>query len=492
MFQNTLVHPMKIKKGQVLGRASMATPYSYMVDSGQHIDWADLAQPGPRPRQCPGTRPPTYMAADFYTCPWGPAGSISLDEQLSFLAHYVFTSGVERDMTPPSEQLSFSTEGREEPRPRSITEDELWRKLVGAQRRQAGDLPSAEEYENLPAEAPIPTKLPTEMTGENPEGICAEDIKFGGNLSPSQVKELTALILEHSKAFTKGNRLGNVHTGVKVTIDTGGRLLPPQPQRPMGPGKRTVVDEIINQLLGWDVIEPSVSPTASPIVLVWQNNKWRFCVDFRALNAVTVGDAYPMIRSDYIFVTLAGKRFFSLLDAMKGYHQMSIAEEDRHKTAFVTHRGLYQYKRLPFGLKNAPAQFQHMMDEIISGLRWQAALVYIDDLLVYSGSWTEHLQHLRTILVSAIRAGLVFNLDKCRFGHSDIQLLGHSLSRYGLHTLAAKTEAIRDLDRPRTLKELHRIMGMFGYYRMFITQFAAMAAPLNALKTQGGPPGDKK
>lgn len=189
-----------------------------------------------------------------------------------------------------------------------------------------------------------------------------------------------------------------------------------------------------------------------------------------------------MLRSDYVSSILAGKKFFSLLDAVKWYHQMKIEEKDRYKMAFISHKGLYQYKRLPFGLKNGPAQFQHLMDHMIDGLRWRAALVYIDDLLVYSDAWSEHICHLGLIFRAAINAGLVFSIDKCRFGFADVKLLGHGLSRYGLHTLTEKVISITSLNPPRTIGELHQIMGMFGYYRSFIYQFARIAKPINELK----------
>ena len=162
-----------------------------------------------------------------------------------------------------------------------------------------------------------------------------------------------------------------------------------------------------------------------------------------------------MLRSDYVFSTLVGSKYFTLLDALKGYHQVEIDEVNKEKTAFVSHKGLYQYKRLPFGLKNAPAQFQWLMDRIIGGLRWQAALVYIDDLLIYSTTWQDHLSHLETIMQAAKNAGLVFSLEKCSFGFSDIKLLGHGLSRYGLHTLSEKVMSITSLAPPKTMGELH-------------------------------------
>lgn len=155
----------------------------------------------------------------------------------------------------------------------------------------------------------------------------------------------------------------------QATINIEGPLPPPQHACLVGPAKKKIIQESIDQLLSWDVIEKFNSTTASPVVLVWQNNKWRFCVDFRTLNAITIGDAYPMLRSDYVFATLTGKRYFTLLDALKGYHQVEIEEKDCPKTAFVSHDGLYQFKRLPFGLRNTPAQVQRLMDKVIGGLK---------------------------------------------------------------------------------------------------------------------------
>jgi len=142
----------------------------------------------------------------------------------------------------------------------------------------------------------------------------------------------------------------------------------------------------IEELLKWNVIEPSTSRTASPVLLVWQNNKWRFCVDYRPINTVMVPDAYPLLRPDYVFSAMANKQYFSVFDAVKGYHQVDIDEEDQYKTAFICHRGLFQYKRLPFGLKNAPGQYQRLMDWVLGSLHWTAALCFIDDAIVFLNS----------------------------------------------------------------------------------------------------------
>jgi hypothetical protein len=193
-------------------------------------------------------------------------------------------------------------------------------------------------------------------------------------------------------------------------------------------------------------------------------------------------DSYPMLRADYVFSAMGGKRFFSTLDCLKGYHQLELDEKDRWKSAFITHRGLYQFKRLPFGLKNAPAIYQRFMDQRLGSFRRTAALVYIDDVIVYSETWPEHMAHLRQLLEAAAQCGLTFSLPKCRFGFKELTMLGLSLSRYGLHTIKDRVRAVLDLAAPTTMGEHHRMLGMFGYYRMFIRNFATIAAPLNELK----------
>lgn len=229
------------------------------------------------------------------------------------------------------------------------------------------------------------------------------------------------------------------------------------------------------------MIEPSHSRVGYPVVLVHQHDKWRFCVDYRNLNLATVSQAYPMTRTDSIFDALHGKKVFSILDAARGYHQLPIAPNNRWKTVFITHKGLYQYKRMPFGLKNAPIQFQSFMDSVLGSLRWTAALVYIDDIHVFSDSVSSHAEHLTTLLDSAINVGLKFNPAKYHFAYPSLKVLGHRVSTDGLSILEDRAAAIRELATPKTLKELWHVLGIFGYYRQFIPKYAMIAAPLTRL-----------
>jgi hypothetical protein len=462
MFTNHSEHPVHLNKNLALGDAS-AVVFGTVIQKTRHrIDWADLIRPKSTSRDAPsiGTKPPESVAVEEL---FGV-----LHDQTEFGAA-ACTSHCDTDAF--EEMLQFDKYGRELPRKRSLPDTTIHLIASQAPRRVRGETFPDNTDEDRDANFP---QVPAEQSSKDWE-ICPD-------LTPEQQHELRQLLAEFDMVFSDGITIGRVKMA-PIRLDTGDNPLPsPAQLRPLGPAKRQVVSDTLVQLLNWDVVEPSESCTASAVVLVWQNNKWRFCVDFRALNAITTRDAYPMLRSDYIFSSLAGKRFFSALDAVKGYHQMEIDESDRHKTAFITHRGLFQFKRLPFGLRNAPAQFQRMMDAILGSLRWEAALCYIDDVLVFSDTWDQHIAHLRQLFSSCKTAGLMFSKEKCRFGFSELKLLGMGLSKYGMFTLEDKVKTIRDLAPPTTIGELYRILGMFGYYRGFIRNFAKIARPLEILK----------
>jgi hypothetical protein len=261
----------------------------------------------------------------------------------------------------------------------------------------------------------------------------------------------------------------------------------------MSPRKKAVADKTIDQLLEWDIIGSSNSRLSYQVVIVKQNGKDRYCVNYRNLNRHTKPRIYPMQRSDEMFDALAGKKVFTSLDAARGYHPVPIKEEHRWKTAFLTHRGLFEYKTMPFGLKTAPALFQQCMDKVLGALRWTAALCYIDDVIIFSDSVEEHAEHVRKILKSAIAVGLKFTPNKCHLAYASLTLLGRSVSTEGLEVLQDRLAAVRELRPPKTIKELWHILGLFGYYRAFIHRDSIIAAPLTALttgySTKDNPPG---
>ena len=309
----------------------------------------------------------------------------------------------------------------------------------------------------LTCDTPLNTATPTPaslMDPHNrdppitPPGPAAPVPSSVFDIFPDCPSPLIAQVLEdHRPAFSLDGRPG-ILDSVRISIPTDDKLLFAESPWQVGPHKRRIIDDSSDQLLDWDVIEPSNSRVGYPLVLVHQHDKWRFCVDYRNLYLATTGLVYPMTRTDSIFHALHGKSFFSILDAARGYHQLPIAEEERRKTAFLTHRSLYQYKRMPFGLKNVPLQFQCFMDSVLGSPRWTSALVYIDDILVFSDDLDSHAAHLATLLDSAIAVALKFNPSKCHFAYPSLKVLGHRVSTEGLSVWEDRAAAIKELATP--------------------------------------------
>lgn len=186
-------------------------------------------------------------------------------------------------------------------------------------------------------------------------------------------------------------------------------------------------------MLSRDVIQPSASPWASPVVLVPKpDGSSRFCCDFRNLNKITKKDSYPLPLISESLEALGGAKFFSSMDLMSGYWQVEMDPASREKTAFITHAGLYEFTTMPFGLCNAPGTFQRLMECVLRGLTWQIALIYLDDVLVYSSTFEEHLQHLRLVFDRFREAGLKLKPSKCHFGQTKVNYLGHVITPEGL------------------------------------------------------------
>ena len=196
-----------------------------------------------------------------------------------------------------------------------------------------------------------------------------------------------------------------------------------QAGRRVAPFRREEVKQQIQQMLTDDVIRPSCSPWASPIVLVQKKDgSTRFCVDYRKLNAVTETDAYPLPRVDESIEAMAGAKYFSVLDLKSGYWQLPVKPEDRAKTAFVCLEGLFQFNVMPFGLVSTPASFQRLMDTVLQGLLGDFCCVYLDDTIVFSTSWAQHLQHIEDVLKRFRQAGLQINPKKCQWGLKRVKL----------------------------------------------------------------------
>ena len=302
------------------------------------------------------------------------------------------------------------------------------------------------------------------------------------NLSPLQQQQLNELFKEFQDVFSQGdNDLGNTPL-LQHGIETNGPTLR-QPYRRQNPAVRREEMAQVQQMLSSHVIRPSNSPWASPVVMVRKKDgSLRFCVDFRQLNAATVKDAHPLPRIDDILDALHGAKEFSTLDLKSGYWQVPIAEQDKEKTAFRTSSGqLFEFNQVPFGLCNAPATFSRLMDRVLAGLHWETCLFYLDDIIVFSSTWEEHLARLREVFERLRHAKLKLGPTKCTFTAKEVSYLGHRVTEEGLLPDPALLAAIRDIPPPKTATEVRSFLGLAGYYRRYVKGFAAIAAPLHAL-----------
>ncbi|MCP4459317.1 MAG: RNA-directed DNA polymerase, partial [Cytophagales bacterium] len=240
------------------------------------------------------------------------------------------------------------------------------------------------------------------------------------------------------------------------------------------------MDQHIKDMTEAGIIRPSGSPFSSPIILIKKSDgTYRFVVDYRRLNNVTVVDNFPIPRSDETLNELVNVKYLSTLDLSSGFWQIPVAEDSIEKTAFVVHGGLFEFLRLPFGLCNSPSTFQRHMAEVIRGLI--GVLCYIDDIIVFSKSWEEHLQNLRALFDRLRQYDLKLKPKKCTFAASEVLYLGHVVSQEGIRPESKKLHAIQNFPVPKDVKAIRSFCGLAGYYRKFIANFGSIAAPLYAL-----------
>jgi hypothetical protein len=256
---------------------------------------------------------------------------------------------------------------------------------------------------------------------------------------------------------------------------------------------REEVQRQTEQMLRDGIIAPSSSPWNSPIIVIPKKTdasgkkKWRIVVDFRKLNDVTIGDSFPIPVISEILDALGKSKYFSTIDCANGFHQVPVKLEDQPKTAFSTREGHFQYTRMPFGLKGAPATFQRLMTTILSGIQGIKCLVYLDDVVVFGEDLKTHNDRLREGFDRMRKYNMKLQPDKCEFLRKEVSYLGHVIGQDGVRPDERRIEAVKDYPQPKTTRELKGFLGLAGYYRRFIPNFSKIAKPLTELLKKDAP-----
>lgn len=300
------------------------------------------------------------------------------------------------------------------------------------------------------------------------------------DLNPQNQTRLKQFLDHELQAFTrlKGtSTVGEHRIRMKHDRPITARYLP------RNPAMQAIINKELDELLNADQIEPSNSPYSAPIVLVRKKQgNYRLCIDYRQLNEHSIKDAYPLPQIDHILNKLRGAKYISTLDLRQGYWQIPLADDSRQYTAFIAPgRGLFQFKVMPFGHHSAPATFQRVMDTVIGPELSEFAMVYLDDIIIISSTFEEHLAHLRTVFQRLQSANLQLNPDKCEFCRTELKYLGHVISREGIHTDPDKIRAVKEYAPPTTIKEIRRFIGFASWYRRFVPNFSKIVIPLTHL-----------
>ena len=324
----------------------------------------------------------------------------------------------------------------------------------------------------------------TDSTGVLDWKIITEKLS---HLSEEQRKGVLAMLQSRSQVFSTGDddigQMGLTEHHIKLSDETP---IYQRPRRLPDPVSEEI-DAQCRELTLLDIIEPSSSPWSSPVVPVRKKDgSIRMCIDYRKLNAVTIPDRFPLPNlSDAVF-SLHGATYFTSLDLVRGYYQLPLAEGSRPYTAFSTPRGHYQFKRLSFGLRNAPAAFQREMTQVLAGFPHCRVIVYIDDVLIISNTLEEHMGLVNRVLATLEDHGIKVKPTKCSWFSSEVEYLGHVVGSDGVRKCDKFIEQVQEVPRPTTVRQLREFLGLTNFQRKFVPNFSVMQKPLSEkLKGKG-------
>ena len=327
----------------------------------------------------------------------------------------------------------------------------------------------------------VASATPTEALGET-SSPTEHPLPSLDHLSRTKRDKLKTILQSYKSLFDgRKTDVGTV-PGIYHSIPTGDATPICTRQWRLPQKAKEIIKEECQKMLQSKVIEPSTSPWMSPIVLVKKKDgSYRFCADFRNLNHVTTSDVYPLPRLEELIDDLGPSCVFSVLDARSAYWSIELNPADKPKTAFSDGRNLWQFTRMPYGLKTAGATYQRMINFVLSPVLGRHTLAYLDDIVIYSNNFEEHLQHLEETLDILSKAGFKMNLDKCDLAVNKLKLLGFIVSANGVAPDPDKVKAISEMSPPRNVKEVRRFLGASGFFRRHVKDYATIAAPLTSL-----------
>ena len=324
---------------------------------------------------------------------------------------------------------------------------------------------------------PDPTKCETEHQLELPLEVNLNNT----DLTSVEIKTAKHLLVEFKDIFSSGPYDIACTKLLQHTIDTSEKSILQQPRRLLI-HVQAEVQMMIEDMVKCDIIQPSRSPWSTPIMVVTKKNGTKlFCVDFRNLNNITVRDSYPLPRLKDVLNVLAGCRYFSALNMKPSYHQVEVAPAERPKTAFSVGTDLYEWIRMPFALVNAPATFSRLMCTLLADLSFEEVISNLDDVLIFSKTFTSHLTTLRRVFNRFREANLKLLPENCKWFQKQTEFLGYLITENGVRTHHDKIEKIKFFSTPSSTKAVRSFLGLASDYCRYVHQFAKIAHPLTQL-----------